>query len=270
MKSAGKDITIKINNTILCYDDEGTGDNPVIFIHGFPFDKSSWKPQLDYLSQFTRVITIDTRGYGNSVAGDDDFSMQLFADDVIGLMDILRIDKAFICGLSMGGYIVLNAISRYQERFYGIILCDTQCLADSSEGKEKRYKAIKFIDDGGLIEWINTFIKNIFSDKSHTEKKDIVEGLRSVTLSVSKESVIRTLKALAERDETCFYLPKITVPALIICGENDIVVPPALSESLHKQIKNSEFHVLPDAGHMSNLEQPEKFNELLKKFIVKK
>src|ERR1700749_5009267 len=140
MASKGNDITVQANGIAVCYDDLGIGNTPILFIHGFPFDKSSWQLQLDYLKSSHRVIAYDLRGFGKSSTGNEKPSMDLFADDLVQLMNILQIDKVVACGLSMGGYILLNAVNRYTERFEAIVLSDTQCIADTSEGKEKRYK----------------------------------------------------------------------------------------------------------------------------------
>jgi 3-oxoadipate enol-lactonase len=126
-----KNLYVDINGITICYDDFGKGLLPIIFIHGFPFDKSSWQPQLDFLRQTHRVIAYDIRGFGNSTSGKEKESIRLFADDLIQFMDALEIDKAIVCGLSMGGYILLNAAFRYPERFEAIVLSDTQCIADS-------------------------------------------------------------------------------------------------------------------------------------------
>src|SRR5947209_3249650 len=112
MRTPGYDLECKANNIVMCYDDLGEGTVPVIFIHGFPFDKSMWKSQLEFAKTFTRAIGYDLRGYGKSQHGSSDFSISLFADDLIDFMDVLEIPKAIICGLSMGGYIALNASYR--------------------------------------------------------------------------------------------------------------------------------------------------------------
>ena len=129
---------ISVNGATICYDDFGTGALPVIFLHGFPFDKSSWQPQMEFLRNTYRVIALDIRGFGKSTSGNETKSMSLFADDLIKFMDGLEIDKAIVCGLSMGGFILLNAANRFPERFKALVLCDTQCIADSPEAKEKR------------------------------------------------------------------------------------------------------------------------------------
>jgi len=131
----GHDINIKLNGLTISYDDLGKGAVPIIFIHGFPFDKSSWQPQMEFFKKTNRVIAYDIRGFGKSSSGNEKESIRLFADDLIKFMDGLEITKAIVCGFSMGGYILLNAVCHYPKRFDAIILSDTQCIADSVETK---------------------------------------------------------------------------------------------------------------------------------------
>ncbi len=268
MRATGNNIEIRVNGITLCYDDEGNGNMPVVFIHGFPFDRLMWQPQVDFLKSSQRVIAYDIRGFGKSGAGAEKASIELFANDLIKLMDGLQISKAIICGLSMGGYIVLNAVSRFPERFEKIILSDTQCIADSSDGREKRFKTIQRIEAGGLSDFTETFVKNIFCKDSLTNKKELVDGIKDTILSTSKQTITGTLAALAERNETCSVLNSISIPALILCGREDGITPPAQAEFLKNNIKNSTLHIIEGAGHMSNLEQADEFNELVKQFIT--
>jgi pimeloyl-ACP methyl ester carboxylesterase len=267
MRTPGFNLECKVDDSVLCYDDVGEGSVPLIFIHGFPFDKSMWKPQVEFAATFTRVIAYDIRGFGKSQNGSREFSINLFADDLIQLMDLLEIPKAIICGLSMGGYIALNAVDRYKERFAAMILADTQCVADTAEGKEKRYRTIELIESKGLGVFAESFVKNIFCDETLQHKKEIVERIQQVILNTAPSTVTATLKALASRWETCSTLSEISVPVLIVCGTEDKVTPYAQSEKLRSSIKNSTIKPVQNAGHMSNLEQVEEFNGYLRDFL---
>src|SRR5687768_16230610 len=146
METTIKDKSVQVNGISMSYEDTGKGSIPLIFIHGFPFDKSTWQPQLDSLKKNNRVIAYDIRGFGGSGPGSSSISLDLFATDLIQFMDALKIEKAVVCGLSMGGYILMNAVSRFPDRFEAIILSDTQCIADSDENREKRYKTIGHVE----------------------------------------------------------------------------------------------------------------------------
>ncbi len=259
--------TITANNISISYNDAGEGQLPIIFLHGFPFDKSMWQDQIEVLKSSHRVIAYDIRSFGASTNDESELSIELCANDLIKFMEALHITKAILCGFSMGGYIALNAVSRFPNFFAGIILCDTQCIADSEEAKAKRYKRIEQIDAEGTNEFTKDFIKNIFYKKSLTNKKDLVESIESNIQSNSSHVIIGGLKALALRSDTCFSLASIEVPTLIICGREDVITPILQSERMHNTIKNSSFKIIDEAGHLSNMEQPEEFNKYLQEFL---
>lgn len=267
-ETKGYDLTIPVNDFHLSYDDVGEGSIPVIFLHGFPFDKSMWEGQLDFLKDSYRLIPCDIRGFGKSTDEESSLNIDLFADDLMYFMDKLSIEKAIICGLSMGGFIALNAVKRFPNRFEALILCDTQCIADTAEVKEKRYKTIDEIEIEGVTNFNEGFIKTVFHKDSITNKKELVEQLRSVVFSNSEHIIKQGLVALAERSETCSTLNEITIPTLILCGREDAVTPLAQSEFMNANIKGSVLHVIDNAGHVSNLEQPHEFNKHLLDFLT--
>lgn len=263
----GYNLTNTINSINLSYDDIGEGGVPIIFIHGFPFDRTMWQPQMDFLKSSNRVIALDLRGFGESKDEDTELSIELFADDLISFMDTLRIDKAIVCGLSMGGYVALNAVKRFPDRFKGLVLADTQCTADTEEAKEKRYNSIDQIMLHGPEAFNEKFIKSVFHKNSLVNKKAIVDKVRSVVYSNSEHILSMGLTALAERSETCSTLSQINIPTLIICGKEDTLTPVAQSESMKASIYGSALRVIENAGHVSNLEQPHVFNKHLLYFL---
>jgi 3-oxoadipate enol-lactonase len=267
MTATGNNILITIKNATLCYDDNGTGDTPLIFIHGFPFDRSMWLPQSTRLSKLHRVITYDLRGYGRSSTSEYNFSMTLFADDLIQLMDLLQIKKANVCGLSMGGYILLNAVNRYPERFKSLILADTQCINDTDEIRENRYKSIDLINNNGLDQFAEGFVSKIFTKNSLENNRELISKIKNVVRNTDPQVIISTLKALAERQERCTILNEIKIPVLVLCGDQDTVTPKLQSEKMLKLIPGSRMHTIPDAAHLSNLEQPEEFNSEIESFL---
>lgn len=263
----GYNLNTALNNFNVSYDDIGEGEIPIIFLHGFPFDKSMWNAQLDFLKTTNRVIACDIRGFGSTHDDESDLSIDLFTDDLISFMDKLSIDKAIICGLSMGGYIALNAVKRFPDRLEALILCDTQCIADSPEAKDKRYAKMDEIASSGKSAFTEGFIKGIFHEESLTHKKGVVEKLRSVVNSNSQHILINGLTAIAERTESCSVLSKVNIPTLIICGKDDALTPVAQSEMMHEAIQRSVLRIIDQAGHVSNLEQPLAFNKHIADFL---
>jgi 3-oxoadipate enol-lactonase len=265
--ATGTDLNIVFDSQTTCYDDLGTGGTPLIFVHGFPFDKSMWQPQMDCLGKYYRVIAYDIRGFGKSTARNEKASISLFAEDLIKFMDALEINKAVVCGLSMGGYILLNAVSRFPERFDAIILCSTQCIVDTPQILENRKNTIEHINSFGLANFANSTVENVFCQNTLVTRRDFVENIRNLILSTSPLAITQTLGSLAQRGEIFSTLGKILLPSLILCGIEDMVISPLQSEFLHNNIAASQFHIISNAGHMINLEQPDSFNQYIVNFI---
>jgi len=260
---------ILVNEVEISYLQTGAADAlPLLFIHGFPFNKLMWANQLEALKNRYRCIAYDVRGHGQSLAGEKDFSMDLFGDDLLAFLDALRIKKAVVCGLSMGGYIALNAIQKQPDRFAGLLLVDTQCGADTPEGKEKRMKTIAFIQKNGLKVYAEESLKNLFAPASFQSRKQEVQFIHQTILNTSAEVICRTLQALADRKESCSYLPKIKTPVCVIVGSEDKITPPAVAQKMADAIKDSKLMIINKAGHLTNLEAPEEFNKAVLDFLT--
>lgn len=226
-----------------------------------------WDLQLEALKDEYRVIAYDIRGHGNSDAGREDFSIDLFASDLISFMDSLNIRKSVICGLSMGGYIALNAIGNNPDRFDALILCDTQCAADTPEVRDNRLVAIENIRKNGLEDYAHESIKNLFAPVSLLSKDSEIASVREMIVNTSKASIFNSLHALAIRKETSAILTHIKIPVLILVGDEDKITPPEMAESMHKKIAGSQLNIIEHAGHLSNMENPFEFNYQIRKFI---
>ena len=261
-----KEKKILIDKSEITYYDEGNGNLTIVFVHGFPFNKSFWKPQLEFLSKQHRVIAYDISGFGNS---DEkvNLSVSTFANDMIKFINMLKIETAVFCGLSLGGYILLNAALRYPTKFEGLILCDTQCIADSKDGIEKRIKTIQQIEAHGLEEFAESTLKNIFCKYTFVNNQELIKYAKSEILNTSQKSICDTLLVLAEREETCSSIMKINIPTLIICGSEDSITPVMQSEFLKGGIPEAKLTLIENAGHLSNIEQPDAFNKGIINFI---
>jgi 3-oxoadipate enol-lactonase len=259
---------ISVNDIMVSYTDDGKSGAPyMIFVHGFPFNKSMWNLQVEALKDKCHVITYDIRGHGNSEPGNEKFSIGLFANDLIGLMDVLKIEKTMICGLSMGGYISLNAVTGFPGRFSALVLSDTQCSADTPETKEKRMTTIISIRKDGVEKYADSSIKNLFCPESFISRRNEIENVRDMIINTTEQSLCDTLLALAARNETCSRLKEINVPVLIMVGKEDVLTPPSAASLMHEKIKNSSMNIIEHAGHLSPMENPYKFNYELKKFV---
>ncbi len=259
---------ILIGGNPISYIDEGQASGmPIIFIHGFPFNKWTWQNQLEVLKDKYRVVAYDVQGHGKSGMGSGPFTITQFADDLFLFMDAIKIEAAIVCGLSMGGYIALNAIRRQPTRIEALILCDTQCAADTEEGKKKRMDTIASVREKGLTQYAHDSVQKLFSKHSLSDKADAVLSIKKTILQTPVESIVNTLKALADREETCSSLQQINIPVLILVGESDTITPPEAAKKMNALITGSTFKEIELAGHVSNLENPESFNSHIKNFL---
>jgi len=269
MRYFGKNIKIFVNNLAISYTDEGPDEAPVIvFIHGFPLDKSMWNNQIEILKTDYRVITYDIRGHGESDTGNECFSIALFVTDLIRLMDTLKISKASLCGLSIGGCIALNAIENYPERFDSLVLCGTNCYADSPETKVTHLKTVDDIIQHGIGKYADESVNTLFAPESFMNRTAEIISVKEIILNTSVLSLCCTLLAFSKRKETCDNLSAINVPVLILAGEKDTITLMEVATNMHKNIRNSMLHIVGHAGHLTNLENPVEFNEQLKKFFA--
>ncbi|MGA8904863.1 MAG: alpha/beta fold hydrolase [Candidatus Bathyarchaeia archaeon] len=242
---------------------------PIVLIHGFPFSHEMWDPQIQALQKRFRVIAYDLRGHGKSGVGDGQYALEFFVDDLLGLLDYLKIGRAVLCGLSMGGYIALRTVERNPERIGGLILADTKAKADSNEAKLKRAAAIKSVKANGVNAYADSFVKSVFAPQTFTGNRAAVEKIRQIIQGNSSLGICGALLALASRTDTTEALASIKVPTLILVGEHDALTPPSASQEMHSKIPNSEIHVIPNAAHMSNLENPDEFNEHVLNFLAR-
>jgi len=257
-----------INGGNIYYIEKGDAAGlPVIFLHGFPFSHEMWKEQLELVGASYRTIAYDIRGHGLSDIGDGQYTIEGHVDDLIALLDHLKIQKTVIVGLSMGGYITLRALQRNPERFMGAVLCDTRAEGDTDEGKIRRFAGVKGVKEGGSAQFADGFVKAVFAPESFERKKDAVAMIRAIIGRTPPLSIAGTLIALAARTDTSSTLGTIGIPTLILVGESDQITPPDASRAMHVKIKGAEIHLLPRAAHMSNLENPEAFNGHLTDFL---
>jgi pimeloyl-ACP methyl ester carboxylesterase len=251
----------------LGYDEAGRADGPpVLFLHGFPHNRTLWSAQLVGLAQYARCIAVDLRGFGESSVSPP-YSMDQYADDIAGFMDKLQIAKAVICGLSMGGYIALAMWRRHQQRVHGLILADTKATADSDEAKEKRRKTAQLARDRGAAAVADQVITGMVGKHTRETAPHVVENVFRMCARANVAGIVGALDAMRERPDSTPILPTIDVLTLIVVGEEDVSTPVADSETMHRAIYGSRLQVLSRAGHVSNVERPAAFNHVLGEFL---
>lgn len=241
----------------------------IIFIHGFCFDYTMWQKQIDFFSDDYHCFLYDIRGLGKSLPGDGQFTIEMFVDDLFDLIKYFEIEKPILCSLSMGGYIALRAYEKKPNSFRALILCDTKSDADTNEAKLKRASAINHINKVSFESYINEFVPVCFSDKTLANNKDVYNNILNTAMASDPKGVKGCLIAMAGRTDTTESLSNINIPVLLVCGEDDKITPPDVMKKMKERIKGSQLEIIPEAGHLSPVENPEYFNNKLKDFLLK-
>ncbi len=245
--------------------EQGSG-LPVVLIHAFPMSHRMWEPQMPALAGF-RVIRYDVRGLGASGAGDGQYSLESFVDDLFRILDHLQLKQAVLCGLSMGGYIALRAAERSPERVKALVLCDTKSEADGNEIKIKRAAGMAAVKTHGSAAYAAAFVKTVLSEKSLRTRPDLVESVKKIIAENKPLGIAGALLALASRTDTTAALPAMDFPVLILVGDEDRLTPPSAAEAMQRALPRARLHVIPNAGHLSNMDNPGVFNERLLEFL---
>ncbi len=250
------------------YIDQGPrGAMPIVLIHAFPLNHTMWNPQISTLSMKHRVIAYDIRGHGESAVGDGQYTIDLFVDDLIALLDYLKIEKTILCGLSMGGYIALRTLEQHPERLSALVLSDTRSESDSDAAKIKRSATLKLIKENGSSFFVEEFVKSAFAPETFNTNLEVVQMVKEMILKNSPLGIGGALLALASRTDTTESLQQIRIPTLILVGEKDQITPPTSALIMKEKIPKAQMYVIPHAGHLSNLENPVEFNRRLTAFL---
>ena len=249
------------------------GDNKnrsIIFIHGFPYDHSMWENQINILKEKYFCVAYDIRGLGESSLGDGQYTMEAYVDDLFSIIKDLQLNKPILCALSMGGYITLRAVEKAQDLFSGLILCDTKYEADDDAARLKRAAGISQIDIGDFVKFIDSFVTNCFAEETPVEDEEMFLSTLSKSHKNNPVGVKGAIIAIMSRTDTTSFLPKIKIPTLVLCGSFDKLTPPTVMRPMSEKIPHSEFAIIPRAGHMTPLENPECVNDLILGFLKRK
>ncbi len=261
-------MTVTINGVTLAYSDQGQG-KPIVFLHAFPVNRTMWEPQMNALSHTYRTISIDLRGHGESDAPLWRSTMKQFADDVIGVLDHLSITQATFVWLSMGGYVLFALYRNYPERVAGLVLADTRAQADTEDTKAGRMAMAQVAYHQGAEAIAELMLPKLFSPATLATKADLIQTVRCLITSTKVSGMVSDLMAMADRPDATDMLATITCPTLIIVGQDDVATSPSESQFMADRIPHAHVEMIPDAGHLSNMEQPEAFTDIVKSFLKK-
>lgn len=257
------------NDFTLAYQDSCSGPT-LLLIHGFPLNSSLWESQIEDLSDSARVLAPDLRGYGLSEATPPPYSMEMMADDCMGLLDSLGVhEPVIVCGLSMGGYVAFEFYRRFPDWISGLILVATRAGADDQAGRAGRDKMIASVGERGIEPVATAMLPKLLAPDNYERNELLVSFVREMVESSTPQGVIGALEAMKNRPDSTPLLPQISVPVLIIHGEDDQIIPVAEAKAMRDAIPGAEMEVLPGAGHLPNLEQAEAFNEVIWDFLLR-
>jgi 3-oxoadipate enol-lactonase len=250
----------------LKYVEEGHG-YPLILLHGFPHNRSLWADQLTGLSDRCRVIAPDLRGCGESPVKPP-YSMETYADDVAELMARLDIECAVIGGLSMGGYVAFEMLRRHPELIRALILADTKAGADNDETRMKRRALQSLARAGGATTVADAQITGMVGATTREKRPEMVLRVHRMLAAVPVEGIVGALDAMMNRSDSTGLLVEIELPVLIVVGEEDALTPVKESRAMHAAIAGSTLEIIPEAGHVSNIENPHEFNSAVRNFLA--
>ena len=257
----------QVNGLRLAYGDRGREHERVLLlVHGFPLDRRLWGAQVGALATMTRVITPDLRGHGKSQIAPGPFTMDQHADDLVALLDHLKIRRAVVAGLSMGGYVAFAFWRRYPARVQGLILADTRAEPDSASARAGRDAAMDRVQQTGAAAYADEMLPRLLAPDSLADGK-IAGAARKMMAEQPVEGIVGALGGLRDRADSRPTLPTIAVPTLVIAGDADVITPPADAQAMAAAIPGARFVVIPKAGHLSALENPRAFNAAVRAFL---
>jgi 3-oxoadipate enol-lactonase len=242
-----------------------TGSGPwVALSHSLACRLEMWDEEVRRLSKRFTVLAYDTRGHGESTASPAPYTLDLIADDIKGLLDHVGAKDTHWVGLSMGGVYGLFTALKYPGLFSSMVLADTSSRL-APEGIQAFKDRVAAVRAGGMEAMVEPTLKRWFKDSFRAKEPALMKRVAEWIRTTPAEGYIGTSAAIPAIDVTA-RLKEIGVPCLALVGSDDIAMPPAFSKILAQEIPDCRMVEIADAGHISNLEQPEAFNQALQQF----
>lgn len=230
----------------------------LVFLHAFPYNSRMWEEEVGYFRGRLPVLAPHYLGLGLGEA----------AEKVLREMDEAGLEEAVFVGLSMGGYLIFELWRRAPERFLGLVLADTRSGPDTEEVRKNRYALRERVLREGVGFLPEALLPSHLGKTTREAHPEVVERVRTLILEASPEAVANSLLALAERPDSTPLLPEMRRPALVLVGEEDTLTPPEEAKRLWKALPDARMLILPEAGHLANLENPKAFRTALLGFLA--
>lgn len=245
------------------------GDGPaILFVHGFPLDRTMWRHLVAPLTGWQRIAP-DLRGMGLSdVPETGRYSMAEYADDLAALLEKLDVEDVVICGLSMGGYIALEFMRRHRAKVRALILTNTRAEADTAEGKAGRDDMVRLVEQEGSGALADLLLPKLLCPSSLSAMPQVVEHVRTMVTGSPVAGIIGALKAMKDRPDSMQFLPQIDVPTLVVTGREDQLIPVEHSRTMADAIPGAQCTVIPEAGHLTPMEQPIATSRVIGEFLA--
>jgi pimeloyl-ACP methyl ester carboxylesterase len=242
---------------------------PVVLLHAFPLDSRMWQPQVDVLSEKFSVIAPDLRGFGSAypqLAGLHEISIDLAADDVVKLLDEQGIPKAWIGGISRGGYIAMSLARRYPDRLSGLMLLDTR--AERTDDQEEQYwqQMLDGLNDEGMEFVAKAMKQRLFGPTALARRPELIQRVSEMIFSQKIDAVAAAARGMAARPYAKPALYRIKIPTLCVAGVEDGAF--EATKEIARVISGARFIAVPDAGHLSNMERPDIVTEAIESFLL--
>jgi pimeloyl-ACP methyl ester carboxylesterase len=261
--------TVTLGDITIGYDDKGSGP-PLVLIHGHPFDRSMWTPQVEaFAARGWRVIAPDLRGYGQSTVVPGTTTLSDFARDIAALLDHLGVDGFVLSGLSMGGQIAMECYRLFSGRIQGLVLADTFAAAETDEGKAWRNALADRLLREGMAPYADEVLPKMMAPHNVAAQPAVAAHVLRMMRGAPAAGAAAALRGRAERPDYVPMLPKVAVPTLVVVGSDDEYTPVADAEVLRDGIPGATLVVIEGAGHLPNLERPAEFNEAMTHFLTR-
>lgn len=238
---------------------------PIVLMHAFPLNSTMWEPQRPAL-EGRMVITPSFPGFGGLPA--DATSLDDFADHVLADLRAAGATRAVFVGLSMGGYVAFRILARSPDSVAALVLADTRSGADTETAAQRRTDQAERVRREGVAWLADELIGSLLAEPTRRDRPDVVDSVRTMILAADPEGVARALIAMRDRPDSTPLLAQVGVPVLALVGEHDSLTPPAEGSRIAGSVQDGRFVVIPNAGHISNLENSSAFNEALTGFLA--